>query len=109
MKTRKTLLISLIILVMTFLMLTSIFSQVRAGETIPFTGVIKTISQDLKYILITDDIKIFISSDTKIFDRKGNSLKVNDLKPQLYVAVEAVQNRDGFLAKKIVIKKREGV
>jgi len=107
MNIQKGFLIKSVISMIIFMTVTPGFSQVKKGETVPFTGIIKNISKDIKSILV-NEVKIEISSDTKIFDEKGNSLKMSDLKLKLYVAVEAAKNQDGFLAKRIVVKKLKG-
>ncbi len=80
------------------------FSQVNEEEILSFSGIITTISKDYKFIVV-NDVNILISSNTKIVNEKGKSLKINDLKPELYIRIEGVQNSNGFLAKKIVVKK----
>jgi hypothetical protein len=107
MKIEKVLLTKSTILILILLILTPSFSQVKAGEIIPFTGTIKSISKDFKSIVI-DNINIAISSDTKILDEKGNALKVNELRPELYVAIEALENPHVFLARRIVVKTFRG-
>ena len=80
------------------------FSQVKKEEIIFYSGIIKSISKDYKFIVVYED-KILISSDTKIVNEKGKTLKIEDLRPELYVAIEGVPNPKGFLATKIVVKK----
>lgn len=108
MNLQKRFLINFTILIIVLLILTPGFSQVRSGETVSFSGMIKSISKDFKSILI-NNINIGISSDTNIFDEDGNSLKIDELRPQLYLTIEALENRSGFFAKKIVVRKPKGV
>lgn len=78
--------------------------QVRIGEAISFPGVIESVQKDYKFIVI-NEVKIFISRDTKVVDENGNTLKINVLKSRLHVTIEALRNPNGFFAKKVVIKK----
>jgi hypothetical protein len=71
-------------------------------EAASYSGVIKSIDKDFKFIVVSGT-KFLISSDTKIMDEKGNILRMNDLKPGLSVAIEGVRSSNGFFAKKIVI------
>jgi len=80
------------------------FSQVKKEEIIVYAGIIKSISKDYKSIVVYNE-NILIYSNTRIFNDKGKPLKIEDLKPELYVVIEGVQNPNGFLAKKIVVKK----
>lgn len=85
-------------------MFNSGFSQGKKEEIILFSGIITTISNDYKLIVV-HDVNILISSDTKIVNEKGKSLKINELRPELFVKVEGVQSPNGFLAKRIIVKK----
>lgn len=87
---------------------TSGFSQVKKDEIISFSGTIKSISKDLKSIVITNDVNILIFPNTKITNEKGNALKAGDLKVGLYVVVETVQDAGVFVARKITIKLLRG-
>ena len=71
-------------------------------EAASYSGVIKSIDKDFKFIVV-NDVKVLISDNTKIVDEKGNILRMNDLKPGLSVAIEGVRSSNGFFAKKIVI------
>ena len=93
-----------IIFILIFLVVNAGFGQVKKEETIHFSGTIKTISKDYKFIVV-NNVNILITSDTKIVNEKGRTLKINELKPELFVRIEGVQNPKGFLAKKIVVKK----
>jgi hypothetical protein len=104
MKFKKALFFQCMVFVISFLLLNPGFSQVKKEETIVYGGFIKSISKDYKSILVYED-KILISSNTKIVNEKGKSLKINDLRPELYVVIEGVRNPNGFLAKKITVKK----
>ena len=104
MKFKKALFFQCMVFVIPFLLLSPSFSQVKKEETIFYSGIITSISKDYKFIVVYNE-NILISSNTKIFNEKGKPLKIEDLKPELYVVIEGVQNPNGFLAKKIVVKK----
>jgi hypothetical protein len=102
---KKILLVSLSVLLVTLMVVTTALSQGIGVGLVSFSGVIETISGDLKYIVI-NETKI-ISLSTQIIDESGNAIKSDVLKPQFSVEAQVVQMRDGFHAKKIVIKKRK--
>jgi hypothetical protein len=104
MNLKNILLIKFSIFIFILFMVNFGFSQVKKEETIFFSGIITSISKDYKFIVVYNE-NILISSNTKIFNEKGRSLEINDLRPELYVFIEGVQNPKGFLAKKIVVKK----
>jgi hypothetical protein len=93
-----------LIFTMTLLFLNPGFSQVKIGEATSFPGVIESIPADFKFIVI-NEVRIYISPDTKIVNESGNILKIEELKPRFNVTIEAVRSKDGFYAKKIVVKK----
>ncbi len=97
-------LIKFSIFIFIFIIFNFAFSQVKTGEMISFPGVIESIPEDFKFIVI-NEVRIFISSDTKIVDENGNILKIEELKPRLNVTIEVVRNSNGFFAEKIVLKK----
>ena len=94
----------LVIFIFILLLIGLSSSQIKGEETIFYSGIITSISKDYKFIVVYNE-NILISSNTKIFNEKGRSLEINDLRPDLYVFIEGVQNPKGFLAKKIVVKK----
>jgi len=98
----------LLVLILIVLLVRTGFSEGKGTGTISFEGVIESVSKDLKCFAV-NETKIIISSSTQIIDENGNSIKAEVLRPGFYVAVQGLQKRDGFLAKKIVIKKRKGV
>lgn len=100
----KVFLIQFSIFIVIFLIFNLGWSQVKMGETISFPGVIESIQKDFKFIVI-NEVRIFISRDTKVVDENGNILKINVLKSRLNVTIEAVRNPNGFFAKKIVVKR----
>ena len=107
MNAKKSYLYHFTIFIIVFLILTPSFPQNKKGGAISITGVIESISRNYKSIVV-DNRNVSISSDTKIFDEKGHTLKINHLKPDLFVAVEGIINPEGFIAKKIVVKKPKG-
>ncbi len=80
----------------------------RAGETISLSGLIKDVSWDHKSIVVNDK-KFFISHDTKIVDQKGNKLKLEDIKNNSDVAIDAIPHPNGFIIKEIVLITDRGV
>lgn len=104
MNLKKIFLIEFPIFILTFLVFNLGFSQVKMGKTTSFPGVIESIPADFKFIVI-NEVRIYISPDTKIVNESGNILKIEELKPRFNVTIEAVRSKDGFYAKKIVVKK----
>ena len=104
MNLKKIFLIEFAIFILTFLVFNLGFSQVKMGETTSFPGVIESIPADFKFIVV-NEVRIYISPDTKIVNESGNILKIEELKPRFNVIIEAVRSKDGFYAKKIVVKK----
>ena len=105
MKFRKNIIVNLIILTLTFLTLNSGFAQTKANQTIIFPGVVEQISSDLKFIIV-NEARVSLSSNTQVMDDKGNSLTLYDLTRGSSISLEVVKQGSGFLAKRIVIKKR---
>jgi len=101
MKLEKTYLIKSIMFMLTLLIFLPGIQGIKQ-EGIPFSGVIESIDKDFKFIVI-NGAKILISENTKIVDEKGNSLKMDDLKPKLSVVIEGGRSPEGFLAKRIKI------
>lgn len=79
-------------------------SQVKKEEKIFYSGIITSMAKDHGFIVVSGE-NIFISFDTKIVNEKGKVLKIEDLRPELYVAIEGVPDPRGFLARKIVVRK----
>ncbi|NWF91964.1 MAG: hypothetical protein HXY46_03540 [Syntrophaceae bacterium] len=93
----------IVVFAIAFLFQNQTFSQVKVGETVSFTGMIERVQDDLKFIVI-HEMRIFITTDTRIVDENGEMLKVDDLRPKLKVAIEGIRNPNGFLAKRILLK-----
>jgi hypothetical protein len=104
MKLRKVVFIQILILILTLLILGPGFSQVKKEGTLSFSGYIDHTPADFKSIVVNEG-RIFISSDTKIVDEKGNHLKIKDLKRRQYVTIVVLQKSNGVFAQKITIKK----
>ncbi len=92
------------ILILFFIVVNSSFGQAKKEKMVYFSGIIKTISKDYKSIVV-NQVNILIFPNTKIVNEKGTILKINDLRPELFVAIEGSKNPDGFVAKQIVVKK----
>ncbi len=103
MKIKKNIVINLIILVLTFLILSPGYAQMKGGQTITFPGAVEQISADFKFIVV-NEAKISLSSNTQIVDDRGNTLTVSDLKPRSPIAIEVLKSPRGFVAKKIIVK-----
>ena len=101
MKLQKVRFVKSVIFMLTLLIFLPGF-QGKKEETVSYSGVIESIDKNFKSIMV-NNARVYISPSTKIVDEKGNILKIDDLKPNLSVAIKAVRNPDGFLAKKIVI------
>jgi hypothetical protein len=84
------------------------FAQMKSRETFFFSGTISSIAKDYKSF-VANKRTVLISPNTRIFDQNGNILKIDDLKINLYVAIDAIYDPNGLLATKIVIVKDRGV
>ena len=106
MNLKKVFLIKLLILVIALSLIGPVSSQGQTNKTIMYTGVIQMVTRDFKYIALnTVEHNIPITPQTKVFDERGNSLKVNDLRRGLNIAVEMIRNPDGSTEKRIIVKK----
>ncbi len=105
MKFKKNIIANLIILTLTFSILNPGYAQTKGNQTLIFPAVVEQISSDLKFITV-NEARVSLSSDTQITDDKGNSLTLYDLTRGSSISLEVVKQGSGFLAKKIVIKKR---
>lgn len=105
MKLKKEIIVSFMILSLTFLVLNPGHAQVKGNPAAIFPGVVEQISADSKFIVV-NEAKIFLSSDAKIMDAFGNSLTLSDLKRGSFITLEVIKSGDGFLAKTIVLKTR---
>ena len=104
MNSKKIFLVKILIFMLILLMGSFAFSQHKEEERILFSGVITSISNDYRFFVV-QNVNILISSNTKIVNEKGKPLKIDELRPELYVVIEGSPNPNGFLAKKITVKK----
>ncbi|MEI9476053.1 MAG: hypothetical protein WCO26_05720 [Deltaproteobacteria bacterium] len=100
MKFKKTSMFSILLLI-TFMVAPLVFSQGRSEKVISFSGVIESIPKDSAYIVISE-ARVLVSG-AKIVSDKGSVLGIGDLKPRLYVTVEAVKRANGVFAKKVTV------
>lgn len=109
MKTGRTALIIAIALLPILLSSGTGFGQIKeANGTIFFSGIVKNVSWDYKSIVVNEK-NFFMSHDTKIVDQKGNRLKIDDIKKNTDVAIDAIQNPNGYMIKNIVVITDRGV
>ena len=109
MKTGRTALIIVIALLPILLSSGIGFAQTKGEkETIFFSGIVKNVFWDYKSIIVNEK-NFFISHDTKVIDQKGNRLKIGDVKTNSDVAIDAIQNQNGYMIKNIVVILDKGV
>jgi hypothetical protein len=84
------------------------FPQTRGGETISYSGIVKEVTWDHKSIVVGGK-SFFISNDTNVIDQKGNRLKIDDIKKNADVAIDAIPHPNGFIIKEIVVITDRGV
>jgi hypothetical protein len=77
------------------------FSQERSEKIISFSGLIESIPKGSNYIVV-NEARVLVT-DAKIVSDKGSVLGIGDLKPGLYVTVEAVQRPNGVFAKTVTV------
>jgi hypothetical protein len=77
------------------------FSQDKGEKVVTFSGLIQAIPKDSTFIVI-NEAKVVVSG-AKIVSDTGSVLGMGDLKPKLYVTVEAVKRPDGFFAKMVTV------
>jgi hypothetical protein len=100
MRFRKTIMIG-ILLIATVLWSLPGFSQDKAEKVVTFSGLIESISKDGTYIVV-NEARVLVSGATIVSDT-GSVLGIGDLKPKLYVSMEAVQKPDGVFARKVTV------
>jgi hypothetical protein len=106
MRSKRVLLIGFVIFMVTFLIVSSGFSQGEMKTKI-YSGVVKKISSDSISISV-DEVGMSVSKKAKIVDEYGNPLTVYDLKVGDYVTIELLRNPDGNWLERIVVKKPKG-
>ena len=77
------------------------FTQDKGEKVVTFSARIQAVPKNTNYIVI-NEAKVFVSG-AKIVSDTGSPLSTTDLKPKLYVTVEAVKGPDGFSAKKVTV------
>jgi len=78
-------------------------AQIKKDETVIFSGVIEKVDKNYKFIVVNERM-ILLSNTTKIVDDNGNILQKSNLKLNVLVTIEAIQDPIGFLANRITIK-----
>lgn len=107
MNLKKVILIKCLISLIVFLSFGSVLSQ-GDEETLSFSGVIKEISRDYQSMVINEK-KFSISRGAKVFNQQGRALKIDDLRSNLDVAIDAIRQGNAFIIKKIVVVEDRGV
>ena len=104
-----------VVLILSFVLFTNLLNfdvglpQTRGGnETISLSGIVKDVSWDHKSIVVNEK-NFFMSHDTKILDQKGNRLKIDDIKKNVDIAIDAIPHPNGFIIKEIVVITDRGV
>lgn len=92
----------LVILLIIFLSPTITLSIMKA-DTISISGIIETVGQDYKFIIV-NKTKIMIQSGTVIVDENGRPLSKERLISKESVIVEAIRISRDLIAQKITIK-----
>jgi hypothetical protein len=77
------------------------FPQGKTEKVVTFSALIQDVPKGATYIII-NEAKVVVSG-AKIVSDTGSVLRIGDLKPRLYVTVEAVKRPDGFYAKKVTV------
>jgi len=80
----------------------------RAKDNIFITGLVEEVLGD-RWIIVMNDMKLFILPDTLIVDQEGNKLNLEHIKKKSDVAIDAVRQQNGYVIKKIVIIMNNGV
>lgn len=95
------------LLTITFLLLAAVLSaspgssQDKTEKVFTFSALIQGVPKDSTFIVV-NEAKVFVTG-AKIVSDTGTTLSTGDLKPKLYVTVEAVKRPDGFLARKVTV------
>ena len=103
MRSRNIFSVGLVLLLLALLMVDTSFSQMKKEEIVSFPGVIESIPEGSKFIVV-NEMRIFVLPVTNIVDENGTLLNLSDLKPKLNVTIEALHNAEGFFARKIVVR-----
>ena len=96
---------SLVILILTLIILNPSYAQNKREPIPAFSGLIERVSTDSHFIAI-NETKISLSPKTQITNERGDNLSIYDLKPGNTITIEVLKNPNGFVANKIVVKKK---
>jgi hypothetical protein len=77
------------------------FTQDKGEKVVTFSGLIQAVPKDESFIVI-NEAKVLVTGAMIVSDT-GSTLSTSDLKPKLYVTVEAVQRRSGIFARKVTV------
>ena len=77
------------------------FAQNKTEKVVSFSALIEAVPKDATFIVV-NETKVLLTG-AKIVSDTGSTLSVSDLKPNLYVTVEAVKTSDGFSARKVTV------
>ena len=80
----------------------------RPDESIFLSGPVKEVSWDRKTIVVNER-KFHISRDTLVVDQDDNKLKLEDIKQDANVAIDAIRQSGTFVIKKMVIIVNKGL
>jgi hypothetical protein len=80
--------------------------EVKRMETVSVNGAIERIDPNHN-VIVVNQIKMDLSSDTRIVDEKGNAVKWDQLKPTTHLTVETVRMPDGYKVIKITVHSKE--
>lgn len=104
---KKVILIKCLVSLIVFLAFGNGLSQ-GDEETLSFSGVIKEISRDYQSMVVNEK-KFSISHGAKVFNQQGKALKIDELRTNLNVAIDAIRHGNALIIKKIVVVEDRGV
>jgi hypothetical protein len=91
------------VFIITLLLSNLAFSQAKKEYAVSYYGNIESVVSGLKAITV-NEAPVFLSADTEIFNVKGESISLSELKFGLYVHIEGIQKANGVYAKKISVR-----
>jgi hypothetical protein len=100
---KKIISFSAVMFIATLLLTNLALSQAKKEVAVSFYGYIESVAPGSKAIAINEG-PVFLSSDTKIFNVKGESISLSELKSGLYVHIEGIQKANGVYANKISVR-----
>jgi hypothetical protein len=104
---KRVILIKCLVSLIVFLSFGSVLSQ-GDEETLSFSGVIKEISRDYQSMVVNEK-KFSIPRGAKVFNQQGKALRIDELRSNLDVAIDAIRHGNAFMIKKIVVVEDRGV